>query len=311
VEDLRIFDGGSHPQLAREICQYLEEPLGRLDVIRFANGEFSTVIQESIRGKDVFLVQTSVEPVHEHLMSMLITIDALRRASARRVIPIIPHFPYARQDKKTRGREPISAKLMANLITTAGADGVVMMDLHAGSIQGFFDVPTDHLKALPLLSDYFLSKGLDRVIVVSPDAGGVRRARAFAQRLKVGLAILDKRRSRPNEAETLNVIGDVEGQDVILFDDMIDTAGTVSEGVSMLKRHGARDVYVCATHAVFSAQAIARLRGLPIRELVVTNTIPMRDDNGLGNLKVLSVAPLLGEAIRRIHLNLSVSELFV
>lgn len=311
MDELKIFDGGSNPALTREICEYLDVPQGRLELIRFANGEFSTIIQESVRGSDVFLIQTSVKPVHEHLVSMLIVIDALSRASARRITAVIPHFPYARQDKKTRGREPISAKLVANLITVAGADGVVMMDLHTGAIQGFFDVPTDHLDALPIISEHFAGKNMHDVAVVAPDAGGVRRARRLARHMKVDLAVLDKRRDRPNEAKTLNVIGNVRDRDVIILDDMIDTAGTICESVSLLKEHGARDVYVAATHPVFSSPALERLCEVPAREIIVTNTIPVPSSHGIENLTVLSVAPLLGEAIVRIHRNRSVSELFV
>lgn len=311
MDDLKIFDGGSHPALTAEICAHLDMPQGRLELLRFANGEFSTLIKESIRGQDAFLVQTAVRPVHENLVAMLVILDALKRASARRVTAVIPHFPYARQDQKTRGREPISAKLMANLITTAGADGVIMMDLHTGSIQGFFDMPTDHLTALPILASYFEARSLHRVTVVSPDAGGVRRARRLAERLKADLAVLDKRRARPNEAETLNVIGEVAGRDVILFDDMVDTAGTMAASASLLRERGVRDIYVCATHAVFSDPALERLATLPAKEIVVTNSIPIRQGHGLPNLTVLSVASLLAEAILRIHRNKSVSELFV
>lgn len=311
MDDLKIFDGGSHPALTAEICAHLDMSQGRLELLRFANGEFSTLIKESIRGQDVFLVQTAVRPVHENLVAMLVILDALKRASARRVTAVIPHFPYARQDQKTRGREPISAKLMANLITTAGADGVIMMDLHTGSIQGFFDMPTDHLTALPILASYFEARSLHRVTVVSPDAGGVRRARRLAERLKADLAVLDKRRARPNEAETLNVIGEVGGRDVILFDDMVDTAGTMAASAALLRQRGARDIYVCATHAVFSDPALERLATLPAKEIVVTNSIPIRQGHGLPNLTVLSVASLLAEAILRIHRNKSVSELFV
>ncbi len=308
---MRIFDGGSNTPLVDAICEELNVAKGRMELIRFANGEYSTMINESIRGKDVFIVQTSTPPVHDHLMSMLIMVDAMRRASARRIVLVIPHFPYARQDKKTRGREPISAKLVANMITTAGADKVVMLDLHTAAIQGFFDIPTDHLTASPLLARYFQRKRLESPVVVSPDAGGVSRAREFARRLKAPLAILDKRRIGPNKAETYHVIGDVDGCNCILIDDMIDTAGTMCNGVTILRRHGARGVYLCATHALFSGPAVERLKNVEIEEIVVTDTVPVAGASELENLKVLSVARILAEAILRIHRDLSVSELFV
>ena len=311
MDDVKIFDGGAHPALTAEVCEHLHIPQGRLELISFANGELSTLIQESVRGRDVFVFQTSVDPIHDHIMSMLIIIDAIKRASARRVTAVWPHFPYARQDQKTRGREPISAKLIANLLTTAGADGCVMMDLHTGAIQGFFDVPTDHLSALPIFADYFSEKALGPVTVVSPDAGGVRRARKLAKRLKADLAILDKRRDRPNEAKTVHVIGDVRNRDVILFDDMIDTGGTICEGVDILRRNGARDIYICATHPVFSSPALERLFAVGAKEIVVSNTIPVKENHRLSNLKILSVARLLAMTILRIHENRSVSELFV
>ena len=311
MKELRVFDGGAHPGLTAEVCEHLQIAKGQSELITFANGEFSTLIQESVRGRDVFLFQTSVDPIHDNLMSTLIMIDALKRAAAKRVTAVLPHFPYARQDQKTRGREPITAKLVANMISTAGADGCVMMDLHTGAIQGFFDLPTDHLTALPLFADYFELKDLKPLTVVSPDAGGVRRARYLAQRLHADLAILDKRREKPNEAKTVNVIGDVKGRSVILFDDMIDTGGTICEGVEILRRCGAREIYICATHAVFSSPATERLEAVGAKEIVVSNTIPLKRDQRLENLTVLSVAKLLSMAILRIHENRSVSELFV
>lgn len=283
---------------------------GKIDLGTFANGEIKVVINENVRGHDVFVVQSTCSPVNDNLMELLIIIDALIRASARRITAVIPYYGYARQDRKTRGREPITAKLVANLITKAGAGRVLTMDLHAGQIQGFFDLPVDHLSAAPILSEYFVRKGLEDVVVVSPDLGSVARARDMAHKLKAGIAIVDKRRPEPNVAEVMNIIGKVDGKTAILIDDMIDTAGSVCQAGDALIERGAKDVYACCTHPVLSPPAMERIERSPIREVVVTNTIPLRDGCLSKKTTVLSVAKLLGEAISRIHDDLSVSELF-
>ncbi len=308
-DKLRVFSGTANPKLAREIADELGISLGKADVGRFKNGEVRVIINESVRGTDVFVVQPTCGAVNDSILELLIMIDALRRASAQRITAVIPHFAYARQDRKTRGREPISAKLIANLITTAGADRVVTMDLHAGQIQGFFDIPVDHLSAVPLLADYFKSLEIPDLVVVSPDIGGVARAREMANRLGVGLAIIDKRRPEPGVAELVHVIGDVAGKSVILIDDIIDTGGTIAQAAEVLKEHGARAVLACCTHPVLSPPAMELLAKAPLDELVVTNTIPLQE-RALGKIRVLSVAPLLAEAIIRVHRDLSVSALF-
>jgi ribose-phosphate pyrophosphokinase len=307
---LKVFTGNAHPELAREIAAYIGVPLGAAHVSRFSNGEIQVVIDESVRGADVFVVQPTSDPVNENIMELLILMDAFRRASARQVAAVIPHYGYARQDRKARGREPITAKLMANLLATAGADRVLTMDLHAAQIQGFFDIPVDHLLAGPLLADYFLKKGLEDVTVVSPDIGGVARARDLAQRLHAPIAIIDKRRPKPNVAEVMHVIGDIKGRTVIMIDDLIDTAGTIQLGSKALKDYGAKDVYVCCTHPVLSGPAISRLQEAPVKEVVVTNTIPLGPEKRVDKIKVLSVAPIFGEAIIRIYEDMSVSKLF-
>ncbi|GEA14550.1 MAG: ribose-phosphate pyrophosphokinae [Moorella sp. (in: firmicutes)] len=307
---LKIFSGNANPELAREIGAYLGVPLGAAKVSRFSDGEISIAIDESVRGEDVFVIQPTCEPVNDNLMELLILIDALRRASAWRITAVVPYYGYARQERKTRARDPISAKLVANLITAAGADRVLTMDLHAAAIQGFFDIPVDHLTAVPILADYFNSKGFDRAIVVSPDLGGVTRARNFAERIGAEIAIIDKRRPAPNVAEIMNLIGDVKNKTVIMIDDLIDTAGTICQGAGALMEHGARAVYACCTHPVLSGPALERLAAAPLQEVVVCNTIPVPESKEMARLRRLSVAPLLGEAIIRIHKDLSVSKLF-
>lgn len=307
---LKIFSGSANPGLAREICAELGIPLGEVELGRFSNGEVRLVIKENVRGDDVFVIQPTCQPANETLMELLIMTDAVRRASARRVTAVIPYYGYARQDRKTRGREPITAKLVANLITVAGARRVLAVDLHAGQIQGFFDIPVDHLTGIPLLAEYFQRLELPEAVVVSPDPGGVPRAREMADRLGVPLAIIDKRRPEPNVAEVMNVIGPVAGKNAILVDDMIDTAGTVAEGAAALKQHGARDIYVACTHPVLSGPAYERLHSAPIREVVVTNTIPVPPEKRDSLIRVLSIAPLLAAAIDRIHRDESVSALF-
>lgn len=307
---LKVFTGNANPELAREIAAYIGVPLGEAKVSHFSNGEIQVVIDESVRGADIFVVQPTCQPVNENLMELLILMDAFRRASARRITAVIPHYGYARQDRKARGREPVSAKLVANLLATAGAGRVLTMDLHAAQIQGFFDIPVDHLMAGPLIADYFRQKGLTDLTVVSPDIGGVGRARDLAERLHAPIAIVDKRRPAPNVAEVMNVIGKVKGRTVIMMDDIIDTAGTIALSSQALLDYGVKDVYVCCTHGVLSGPAIARLKDAPIKEVVITNTIPLPPEKKIDKTKVLSVAPIFGEAIIRIYEDLSVSELF-
>jgi ribose-phosphate pyrophosphokinase len=307
---LKIFTGNAHPALTAEIAEYLGVDVSKASVHTFSDGEINVAIDESVRGVDVYVIQPTCTPVNDNLMEILILVDALRRASARRITTVLPYYGYARQDRKAKARDPITAKLVANLITAAGARRVLAVDLHAGQIQGFFDIPVDHLQAVPILAEYFLNKHLENSVVVSPDLGGVTRARSLAERLHVPLAIIDKRRPQPNEAEVMHIIGDVKGKNVIMIDDIIDTAGTITLGARALKDNGAKDVYVCCTHPVLSGAAVERLANSPIKEIVVTNTIPLSPEKKLDKIKTLSIAPLLGEAIIRIHEDLSVSKLF-
>jgi ribose-phosphate pyrophosphokinase len=308
---LRLLSGSANIPLSQEVARYLGMDLGPMVRKRFADGELYIQIQESIRGCDVYLLQPTCRPVNDHLMELLIMIDACRRASARQITAVIPYYGYARADRKTAGRESISAKLVANLITQAGASRILAMDLHSAQIQGYFDIPLDHVYGSPVLLDYLESKELTDLVVVSPDVGGVARARAFAKKLNdAPLAIIDKRRQAHNVAEVMNVIGDVSGKTAVLVDDMIDTAGTISEGARLLKKEGARQVYACATHAVFSPPAIERLSSGLFEEVIVTNTIPLPEEQRFKQLTVLSVANLLGETIWRIHEDSSVSSMF-
>jgi ribose-phosphate pyrophosphokinase len=308
---LRLFSGSANVALAQEVARYLGMDLGPMVRKRFADGEIYIQIQESIRGCDVYLIQPSCCPVNDHLMELLIMIDACRRASARQITAVIPYYGYARADRKTAGRESITAKLVANLITEAGANRILAMDLHSAQIQGYFDIPFDHVYGSPVVLDYLLSKGLSDIVVVSPDVGGVARARAFAKKLNdAPLAIIDKRRQAHNVAEVMNLIGDVAGKTAVLVDDMIDTAGTICEGARLLRKEGARQVYACATHAVFSPPAVERLSAGLFEEVIVTNTIPVSEDKQFRQLTVLSVANLLGETIWRIHEDSSVSSMF-
>ncbi|WP_422757278.1 ribose-phosphate pyrophosphokinase [Microcoleus anatoxicus] len=308
---LRLFSGSANVPLAQEVARYLGIDLGPMVRKRFADGELYVQIQESIRGCDVYLIQPTCCPVNDRLMELLIMIDACRRASARQVTAVIPYYGYARADRKTAGRESITAKLVANLITEAGAGRILAMDLHSAQIQGYFDIPFDHVYGSPILLDYLKSKQLTDIVVVSPDVGGVARARAFAKKLNdAPLAIIDKRRQAHNVAEVMNVIGDVRGKTAVLVDDMIDTAGTICEGARLLRREGARQVYACATHAVFSPPAIERLSSGVLEEVIVTNTIPVPEEKQFEQLTVLSVANLLGETIWRIHEDSSVSSMF-
>ncbi|WP_094605374.1 Ribose-phosphate pyrophosphokinase [Sporomusa silvacetica DSM 10669] len=307
---LRIFSGNANPVLAKEIAAYLGLTVGDAFVGKFNNGEIQVMIDESVRGTDVFIVQPTSYPVNDNMMEMLIMIDAVKRASAKNITAVIPYYAYARQDRKTRGREPISAKLMANLLTVAGATRVVTMDLHAGQIQGFFDIPVDNLPGVPTLAEYIMSLQLEDLVVVSPDLGGVSRARLFADRMHAPIAIIEKRRPAPGVAEVMNLIGNVEGKTAVIVDDIVDTAGSLTEGANALTRMGAKAVYACCTHAVLSNPAVERIEKSNITELIVTNTIPMVEGKKSPKIKVLSVAPLLGEAIIRIFGELSVSKLF-
>ncbi|MGM0413858.1 MAG: ribose-phosphate diphosphokinase [Bacillota bacterium] len=309
-DKMKIFTGNCHPELAEDICSYLGTELVSSEIGRFKDGEISVKIEETVRGADVFVIQPTSPPVNENIMELLVMIDALRRASARRITTVIPYYGYARQDRKAQPRDPITAKLVANLLHTAGARRILSIDLHAPQIQGFFDIPVDHLYASPIMVDYFKTKNLDNFTAVAPDVGSVKRVRTFAKHLDIPMAIIDKRRPKANVAEVMNIIGDVEGQHVILFDDIIDTAGTMTAAATALKKKGANDVFACGTHALFSDPAMDRLESAPFEEIVVTNSIPQDNHQRLDNLKVLSIAPLLGEAIDRIFKDLSVSVLF-
>ncbi|MBD2773104.1 ribose-phosphate pyrophosphokinase [Iningainema tapete] len=308
---LRLFSGSANVPLSQEVARYLGMDLGPMIRKRFADGELYIQIQESIRGCDVYLIQPCCHPVNDNLMELLIMIDACRRASARQVTAVIPYYGYARADRKTAGRESITAKLVANLITQAGANRILAMDLHSAQIQGYFDIPLDHIYGSPVVLDYLVSKQLSDIVVVSPDVGGVARARALAKKLDdAPLAIIDKRRQAHNVAEVLNVIGDVKGKTAVLVDDMIDTAGTISAGARLLREEGASHVYACATHAVFSPPAIERLSTGLFEEVIVTNTIPIAESDRFPQLVMLSVANMLGETIWRIHEDSSVSSMF-
>ena len=309
---MKFFTGNSNRDLAKNICDYLTLPLGSIQVRRFSDGEIFVEIGENVRGKDVFVMQSTCSPVNDNLMELLIIMDALRRASARRMTAVIPYYGYARQDRKVAPRVPISAKLVADLITAGGAKRVLTMDLHAAQIQGFFNIPVDHLFAAPVLLNYIKDHFQNDLVIVSPDVGGVERARAFAKRLNAQIAIIDKRRDRPNSSEVMNIVGKVEGSNVIILDDMVDTAGTLAKASVALAEHGAKRIYACATHPVLSGPALERIMNSPLDQLVVTDTIPLTDPaKASPKIKVLSVAPLFGEAIKRIHQEESVSSLFV
>jgi ribose-phosphate pyrophosphokinase len=309
--ELKLFTGNAHRALAEEIAACLGIPVGQVEVSRFSDGEIFVQIDENVRGADVFLVQPTCPPVNDNLMELLVMLDAFKRASAARITAVLPYYGYARQDRKVQPRVPISAKLVANLIVAAGAQRLLALDLHVGQIQGFFDIPVDHLFAAPVIIENIAERGLGDAVVVSPDAGGVERARAIAKRLRVGLAIIDKRRDGPNVAVFMHLIGEVKGRDVIIIDDLIDTAGTLVQAADALRREGARRILACGVHAVLSGPALARIEGSPLEEVVVTNSIPLGKDKEHPKIRVLSVAPLLAEAIRRIHDEESVSTLFV
>ncbi len=311
---LKIFAGNSNKDLAEEICSHLDIPLGKVDVSRFPDGEIKVKIEESVRGADVFIIQSTCPPASEYLMELLIMIDALRRASAGRITAVIPYYGYARQERKTQPREPITAKLVANLLVSAGANRVLTMDLHAGQIQGFFDIPVDQLEAVSILSNYFNEKNLDKIVVVSPDVGGTTRAREFAGRIGRPIAIIDKYRSSFDDVDVMHIVGKVKGKIAIIVDDIIDTAGSIIKGSQALLNAGAEEVYICATHPVFAGPAKERIEKSfhngQFKEVVVTNTIPVDNDKCLSGIKVLSVAKIFSEAINRIHNNLSISTLF-
>ncbi|WP_149452710.1 ribose-phosphate pyrophosphokinase [Pasteuria penetrans] len=307
---LQIFSCNSNVVLAKRICEHIGIPLGDAHVGSFSDGEICVKLNESVRGSDVYVVQSTCAPVNHHLMELLVMVDALRRASAGTINVVMPYYGYARQDRKTRARDPITAKLVANLIETAGADRLISMDLHATQIQGFFNIPVDHLVGVSILAEYFLDKGLRDPVVVSPDHGGVIRARRLAEHLSAPIAIIDKRRPEANVAEAMNIIGDVGDRTVVIVDDIIDTAGTIITAMDALLQRGARGVYVCCTHAVLSGPAITRLKSSKIAELVVTDTIPLDEGKRLSIMRVRSVASLMGEAIIRVHNEQSVSKLF-
>jgi ribose-phosphate pyrophosphokinase len=309
---MKIFTGNAHPALAKEIAKCLRVKLGKVSVDRFPDGEVRLQVLENVRGTDVFVIQPTCRPVNENLMELLIMLDAFRRASADRITAVIPYYGYARQDRKDRPRVPISSKLVADILTSAGTDRVLALDLHAGQIQGYFNIPVDHLFATPVTVDYFKRLRLKNVVVVSPDPGGVERARAFAKRLGVPLAILDKRREDAQKVEVMNVIGDVEDKTCLIVDDMIDTAGTLTRGARALIEKGAAKVYACCTHGVFADEAVQKIIEAPIEQVVTTNSIPLSPEGqACPKIKVLSVAKLLGEAIRSIHAETSVSKLFI
>lgn len=311
--DIKVFTGNAHPELAEEIARGLNISLGKSEVTRFSDGEIGVKIDEKVRGTDVYIIQPTSSPANEHLMELLIMIDAMKRASAGRITAVIPYYGYARQDRKTRARDPISSKLVADLLQTAGADRVLTMDLHCAQIQAFFNIPVDHLVGMPLLTKYYADKlgdSTEDVVAVSPDLGSVVRARAFGSKLEIPLAIIDKRRPKANVCEIMNIIGDVNGKRVILIDDMIDTAGTICNAANALKERGATAVYACCTHGVLSGPALERIQESAIEELVTLNTIHLPANKKIDKIKEISVAPIFADAIRRIHEDLSVSKLF-
>jgi ribose-phosphate pyrophosphokinase len=311
-QEIKVFSGNANTSLAKEICQRMNLPLGNAVVGQFSDGEINVQIVDNVRGMDVFVVQPTSSPVNRHLMELLIMIDALKRASAARITAVLPYYGYSRQDRKVQPRVPITSKLVADLITTAGANRVLTMDLHAGQIQGFFNIPVDNLFAAPVLLEYIRSKKFTNLTVVSPDAGGVERARAFAKRLNATLAIIDKRRDKPNEAQVMHIIGDVKGHDCLLLDDMVDTAGTLTEGASALKANGAGSISAACSHAVLSGPAIQRINDSALDELITTNSIALDSkQQTCKKLTVLSVALIFSEAITRIHEETSLSSLFV
>jgi ribose-phosphate pyrophosphokinase len=312
LKSIGIFTGNANPALAKAITDYLQVPLGAARVTRFSDQEVWVEIKENVRGADVYIIQPTCSPVNDNIMELLVMADALKRASAATITAVVPYYGYARQDKKVAPRTPITAKLVADLLSVVGMNRIVAVDLHAGQIQGFFNIPFDHIFALPVMLEYFRPKFDERLVIVSPDAGGVERARAFAKRMSADLAIIDKRREAANVSEVMHIVGEVEGRLCVILDDMIDTAGTLCNAARSLKEHGAMRVFAAATHAVLSGPAVERIIEAPLEEVVVTDTIPLRDDaKNSGKFKMLTVAPLLGETIKRIHDSDSVSSLFV
>lgn len=309
--NLKLFAGNSNPELAREISSILAIPLGKAKAAKFSDGEISVTVGETVRGSDCYIIQSTCDPVNDNLMELLIMIDAMKRASVGRINAVIPFFGYARQDRKAKARDSISAKLVANLLESAGADRVITMDLHAMQIQGFFDIPVDHLQGRPVLAEYYTEKKADDIVIVSPDHGGVVRARYMAEMLECPIAIVDKRRPAPNQSEVMNVIGDVKDKNCIILDDMIDTAGSITNAASAIKKLGAKNVYVAVTHGVLSGPAIERLENSVIEEVIILNTIPLTDEKKkYTKIKTLSVAPIFAESIRRIHNNEPLSVMF-
>ena len=308
--NLRLFACNSHPELAQEIAEHMGVELSKSTVTKFSDGEISVSIWESVRGKDCFIIQSTCAPVNDNIMELLIMTDALRRASARSVTAVIPYFGYARQDRKAKARDPITSKLIANMITAAGVNRVITMDLHASQEQGFFDIPVDHMLGQPMLTDYFKLKDLEDLVIVSPDHGSVTRARNMAKPFNVPIAIIDKRRPEPNKSVIMNIIGDIEDKNCVILDDMIDTAGTICNAAKALKDLGARDVYACATHAVLSGPAIERIEDSPIREMVLLNTIPIPEEKKLKKITVLSTGHIFAETISRVYSNKPISVMF-
>ncbi len=308
--NLKLFACNSHPELAQEIASLMGVELGKSTVSKFSDGEISVSIWESVRGKDVFIIQSTCAPVNDNLMELLIMVDAMKRASAASINAVIPYYGYARQDRKAKARDPITAKLVADLLSAAGIDRLITMDLHANQIQGYFNIPVDHMIGLPTLTEYFLKKEMEDVVIVSPDHGSVPRARNMAERMNCPIAIVDKRRPEPNKSEIMNIIGDIKGKNCIILDDMIDTAGTMSNAANAIKDLGAKEVYACATHGVLSGPAMERLEKSAIKELVVLNTLPIPEEKVIDKMKVLSAAPIFAETICRVYTNGSVSAMF-
>lgn len=308
--DMKIFTCNSHPKLAEEITNLMGVPLGKSTVSKFSDGEIQVSIWESVRGEDIYIIQSTGTPVNDNLMELLIMVDAMKRASAGIINAVIPYYGYARQDRKAKARDPITSKLVADLLVAAGVDRVITMDLHANQIQGYFNIPVDHLVGMPILADYFMKKNMKDIVVVSPDHGSAGRARNFAEKLDCPIAIVDKRRPEPNKSEIMNIIGDIDGRNCILIDDMIDTAGTICNAAEALLKLGGKSVYTCATHAVLSGPAIDRINSSCIEEMVLLNTLPIPEEKRIDKMTVLSVAPLFSEVISRVHNNGSVSSLF-
>lgn len=306
----KVFAANSHPGLAEEIASIMGKPLGQLEVKKFSDGETCVNLGETVRGVDCFVIQSTCDPVNDNLMELLITIDAMKRASAGRISAVVPYYGYARQDRKAKARDPITAKLVADMLVAAGADRIITMDLHAAQIQGYFTIPVDHLIGLPILREYYSRQNLDDIVIVSPDHGSVPRARNMAEPLNAPIAIVDKRRPKPNVSEIMNIIGDIEDKNCILIDDMIDTAGTITNAANALKDMGARSVRACATHPVLSGPAIEKIENSAIEELVLLNTMPIPEEKLTDKMKVLSVGPVFAEALTRIHNNESISKIY-